>query len=581
MKISFRKYWELLSKYLRPRWRTVALLAVLLFGGIGLQLVNPQIVRYFIDTATSGGETSALTAAAAIFIGVAVVRQAFSVGATWFSETVGWNATNDLRADLALHCLRLDMSFHNDQTPGELIERLDGDIESLAQFFSQFVVTVLGNLMLLLGVVALLFWEDWRVGSAFAVYSAVSLLALNLVRSVAVPRWKEAREANAELFGFLEERLGGTEDIRSCGAENFVMRGLYQAMGKRLHKELDAGVWTMAIDILVTVIFTAGRLLALCSAYFLFKANVLSIGAAYIIVHYIAMMFRPLHQLTMQLHELQKAGGAILRIEELRERENRITDGHGPGLQLSALAIEFDHVAFGYNEEEAVLRDMSFRIEPGEALGLLGRTGSGKSTIARLLFRQYDPGTGFVRLDGRDIRTLPLEDLRRHVGMVTQEVQLFAASVRENLTFFNDEVADDRILAALDELSLSPWLRDLPDGLDTPLTPGGGGLSAGEAQLLAFTRVFLKDPGLVILDEASSRLDPATERLIEQAVDRLLEGRSAIIIAHRLATVDRADQILILEDGGILEYGERRKLVMEPGSHFSQLLGSGLGEVLE
>jgi ABC-type multidrug transport system fused ATPase/permease subunit len=219
-------------------------------------------------------------------------------------------------------------------------------------------------------------------------------------------------------------------------------------------------------------------------------------------------------------------------------------------------------------------------------LGLLGRTGSGKTTLTRLLVRLYDPTTGTIcvgplRAGAQlDVRDVPLASLRRRIGVVTQDVQLFRASVRDNLTFFDTTIPDDRILTVIDELGLGPWYRALPAGLDTELEGAAAGLSAGQAQLLAFTRVFLKDPGVVILDEASSRLDPATEQLIEQAVDRLLVGRTGLIIAHRLGTVHRADHILILDEGQIGEYGAYRDLVGDPGSRFSRLLQTGLEEVL-
>jgi ABC-type multidrug transport system fused ATPase/permease subunit len=210
-------------------------------------------------------------------------------------------------------------------------------------------------------------------------------------------------------------------------------------------------------------------------------------------------------------------------------------------------------------------------------LGLLGRTGSGKSTLARLLFRLYDPQAGEVRLGGVELREARLAGLRARVGLVTQDVQLFAASLRDNLTFFDAHVSDARLLEVLEALGLMPWLARLPQGLHTPIS--GASLSAGEAQLVALARVFLKNPGLVILDEASSRLDPATEALLEQALTRLLEGRSAIIVAHRLATVERADEVLILEHGCVLEYGPRAALAADSGSHFARLRRvGGLGE---
>jgi ABC-type multidrug transport system fused ATPase/permease subunit len=232
-----------------------------------------------------------------------------------------------------------------------------------------------------------------------------------------------------------------------------------------------------------------------------------------------------------------------------------------------------------------VLDGVSFALAPGEVLGLLGRTGSGKTTVTRLLFRLYEPQGGAIRLnttgDSVELRETMLDDLRHKVGMVTQDVQLFRASVRDNLTFFDRTITDEQIVAALAQLGLGEWFNDLSDGLDTQLTSGAAGLSAGEAQLLAFTRVFLKNPGLVIMDEASSRLDPATEARIERAIDKLLAGRTGIIVAHRLATVHRADKILILEAGKVREFGIYSELVADPASRFAELLRTGeMQEVL-
>ncbi len=227
-----------------------------------------------------------------------------------------------------------------------------------------------------------------------------------------------------------------------------------------------------------------------------------------------------------------------------------------------------------------MLKDVDIELAPGQVLGLLGRTGSGKTTLARLVFRLFDPKVGAIRLGGVDIREPHLRHLRTRVALVTQDVQLFQATVRENLTFFDDTISDEQLREVIEALDLSDWYGSLPEGLDTRLETGGRGLSAGEAQLLAFTRVFLRDPGLVILDEASSRLDPATEQLIERAVDKLLQDRSAVVIAHRLGTVHRADDIMILQDGQIMEYGNRVALASDPGSRFAGLLQTGLEEML-
>jgi ATP-binding cassette subfamily B protein len=242
-----------------------------------------------------------------------------------------------------------------------------------------------------------------------------------------------------------------------------------------------------------------------------------------------------------------------------------------------SLGVSFDHVTFTYpTGEQPTLHDVSFALQPGQVMGLIGRTGSGKTTISRLLFRLYDVSAGAVRLDGVDVRDLPLDALRRGVGLVTQDVQLFQATVRDNVTFFDPSISDARIHEVFERLEMNEWLERLSDGLDTMLEASGGGLSAGEAQLLAFVRVFLRDPGLVILDEPSSRLDLATERLIERGMRALLAGRTGIIIAHRLATVRRADVIMTLGGGHVLEFGAREALERQPDSHFAALLRVGL-----
>jgi ABC-type multidrug transport system fused ATPase/permease subunit len=298
---------------------------------------------------------------------------------------------------------------------------------------------------------------------------------------------------------------------------------------------------------------------------------------------YTDKLSQPIQQIQSQLEDLQQAEACIRRVEELLNITSALPDGEEafPPRRAGheALAVAFNNVTFGYVADEPVIHDLTFSVQPGRVLGVLGRTGSGKTTLARLLFRLYDPQCGEVCVDGMPLQQVRLRELRRHIGMVTQDVQLFHASVRNNLTFFNCSIPDEQILAAIDEVGLSAWYRTLPDGLNTVLGSDGEGLSAGEAQLLAFTRVLLTNPGLVILDEASSRLDPATEHMIEQAIERLFAGRTAIVIAHRLATIQRVDDILIIEDGHIIEQGEREMLARDARSRFSSLLRTGLEEV--
>jgi ATP-binding cassette, subfamily B, bacterial len=582
-------YIELFRRYVAPQWRRTALLAALILLSIGLQLFEPQLLRTFIDGATGGAALETLSLIALAFVGVALATNLVTAGAQYLGEDLGWTATNALRADLALHCLRLDLSFHKGRTPGELIERIDGDVTALATFFSRFVVNVLGNLVLLVGVLIAVAREDLRAGLALTLFAAVALfLMAGPLRNIAVKYWRRVREVSAQMYGFLGERLAGTEDIRSSGAEQHVMDGLawhHRAWLASRRRAIYAGtvLWSMTI-----VIFAVGNAVAFAVGAYLWTLGVITLGTVYLLFHYTDMLRRPIEQLRRELEEMQRAVASVGRVTELLRTESRLPDGRGAPIPSGPLTVELDAVSFAYessgeNGDDLVLRDVSLKLAPGEVLGLLGRTGSGKTTLARLLLRLYDPSAGKVRLGGVDLRDAKLDDVRSRATLVSQDVQLFHARVRENITFFDPTIDDERITTVLERIGLGGWLHSLPrtsggDGLDSEMLSGG--LSAGEAQLLAFARVFLRDPGLVILDEASSRLDPATERHIERAIDALLANRTGVVIAHRLATVQRCDRILILEDGRIVEQGPRAALARDPASRFSELLRTGLEQVL-
>jgi ATP-binding cassette, subfamily B, bacterial len=580
MNLPLKTYWNLLSQHIRPQRGRFILLLALLFASIGLRVVNPQVMRNFIDSALSGQPLEALTLIALVFIAIAISQQVVSVSVTYLGENVAWTATNALRAELAEHALNLDMPFHNNRTPGELIERIDGDVTEMATFFSQFLLTLVGNGFLLVGILAALFLEDWRVGLGFTVFTILAVLVLNRVKDIAIPHQKARREADARIFGFIEEQLAGTEDIRSSGAVDYSIRRLFQLQAEKLVHDRKAHFKRWIIENSMGIAVTLGTLMAIGSGYWLFVAGLVTVGTVYLFVHYISLLEEPLWAMTHEIESFQTIGACVERLTEFRAIQPTLQEGTIPAIPSGIPALAFERVSFGYNGGEPVLRDLSFQLKPGSVLGLLGRTGSGKTTLARLVFRLYDPLSGAIRLQNIDLRDLRSSAVRANVALVTQDVQLFRASVRDNLTFFDRSIPDERILHTLHELGLEDWLDSLPHGLDTELDAGGRSLSAGEGQLLAFARVFLRDPGLVILDEASSRLDPATEQRLERAINKLLQGRTAIIIAHRLGTVHRADDIMILEDGQVQEHGNRQQLAADPQSRFYQLLQTGLEEVL-
>ncbi len=583
VEIKAGQYSGLLRRYLGPQLPFVLTLGVLLFLSLGLQLTLPQIVRYFIDEAQKGAAVGALAATAGSFIAIAVIQQLVQVFATYFSERVGWTATNNIREDLAAHALSLDMSYHNDRTPGEMIERVDGDPNELGTFFSLFIFEMLGSLLLLIGILVLLLREDWRAGLALTAFVSVGMLMLTSLRNIAVPYWKANRAASADSFGFLEERLSGTEDIRSNDAKPYVMRRFHELMRSWYDKALKAGIMSSVMFSTTMFMFGAGSAISLSLGAYLYFDDLITLGTVYLIFHYTQMLVMPINRFTQQLDSFQRASAAISRITELDAVRKTVLDPPAEDqVELPVgepLSVQFDGVTFAYGEDP-VLSNVGLHIEPGRVLGLLGRTGSGKTTMTRLLFRLYDPTAGAVRVGGEDIRRMPVEQLRRHISMVTQDVRLFHGTVRDNLTFFDESIPDERLVEVIDELHMRPWLDSLPDGLDTRPLSEGGGLSAGEAQLLAFARVFLKGSGVLILDEASSRLDRSTEQMIERAVDRLVRDRTVIVIAHHLATIRRCDEIAILENGRLVEHGERERLAADDSTRFHRLLQTGLEEVL-
>jgi ATP-binding cassette, subfamily B, bacterial len=601
VKISFSHYLDLFKTYLAPHKGSVLVLALLVFGNLGLQLLIPQIMRTFIDAVIAGAALTFLARLGALFLVTALVQQVIAVFSTYFTQNISWRATNALREDLARHVLNLDMRFHKSHPPGEMISRIDSDITTLNDFFSQFLLMLVGNALLVIAILVLLYREDWRIGLVLTGFTLVVLFVLTRFRNIAVPHWEAERKAEADFYSFLEERLGGTVDIRANGGRPYTLRGFFACIQVMFQRSIKANLMVNYMLNTMFLIFALGNAISLGVGGSLYLNGAITIGTVYIIYQYNHMLELPLDNISRQLSNVQRSLASVKRIYELFETRGEVTvpiGNHGailppPGVPL---ALQFEGVSFYYDDAqtdtqqalfENVLQDITFSLAPGEVLGLLGRTGSGKTTLTRLLFRLYDPQTGQIKISASsqsqdlvDLQSIPLHALRSRIGMVTQNIELFHATVRDNLTFFDAAIPDDRILAVIDELGLWRWFAGLKNGLDTILESGGSGLSAGEAQLLAFTRIFLGDPGLVVLDEASSRLDPATEQLIEKAVDRLTAGRTTLIIAHRLKTLGHADKIMILDQGRVVEFGKRLDLTLDPSSRFHNLLRSGLDEVL-
>ena len=576
----------LVRTYLLPYLPRLLVLLLLLTLASALTLASPRILAAFIDVVFGRSDLS-LTLLGGAFLALALVNQAITIGSNYIGTDLGLRATNALRTDLTLHCLDLDMSFHNTTPPGELIERIDGDVSLLNEFFSNFLVVLVTNALLLVGALVAIALIDWRACAAVAIVTITMLVVLDRTRRFAVPRIHAERETSAQLFGMLEERLAGIEDMRANGGGGYVLRRFTERVRPWARATVVAHVTGAAAWQVAGVLFGVMLVTTLGLAAWLVGRGAITIGAAYALYRYVELMRFPITQIGRQVQQLQQAFASIGRVSELLHRTSAIADTGSATLDAAPVAVSFDNVQFAYPDAieddgttaNRALHDLSFRLGAGRSLGLLGRTGSGKTTIARLLLRFYEPQHGTIAFDGTPMDAIALRSLRQRVGLVTQDVQIFNATVRDNLSLFDPAITDARMREALEAVTLTPWLEALPEGLDTVLPPGGG-VSGGQAQLLAVARVLLRDPALVILDEASSRLDPATERRLDAAFVRLLANRTAIVIAHRLETVLRADDIMILEHGRCVEWGERAALQADRDTRFAHLLEAGIEEAL-
>ena len=578
MKPSFALYRRFLTRYLAPCRGQVALLGSMLLVHTVASVYAPQLLRGFIDGVVAGSTAERLAAVAALFLAVAAGRQVSRGLIAYFSESVAWRATNRLRGDLLRHSLGLDLSFVNRHAPGVMLERIDGDSNQLATFFSQLSLRLLRGVLLLVGILVALLLEDWRMCLALLGFVAVVTLILVKLRSLGVPYHDRLREAAADLHGFVEERLAGIEDLKALGGLVHALRRMssliaVQVRRARVAYSLGTLVWPM-----VNVVMGIGTGLMLAWGGVLTLRGEMSIGTVYLLFSYLNLMFWPFEDLSHQMEELQKAGGSLVRIQRLFDTRGSLPEGTRRTLPPRPAGIAFENVSFRYPDSDAaeeVLRELSFHIEEGRSLGILGRSGSGKTTVTRLLARLYDPSAGRVTLNGVDLREYRLKALRSGISVVTQEVQFFRGSIRDNLRLFDPKIDDRRLEAAFDRLGLLPWLARQPAGLDTIISSGQLALSAGEAQRLALARAFLHDPSIVVLDEAAARLDPVTEGEVEHALEALLQGRTGVVIAHRLRSVEKVDDLLILERGTLVEHGPRQALLDDPGSRLNALLAVG------
>jgi ATP-binding cassette subfamily B protein len=481
-------------------------------------------------------------------------------------QTLGQRVLADLRREVFARLQRLDLAYF-DRTPvGRLVTRVTTDVDSLNELFTAGIVSIVGDLLLLVGIAAVLFALDWRL--AIATFAILPLLAAltHWFKLRARRSFREVRVEVARLAAFLQEHLAGLSIVQLFGREAAALeefRGI-----NRAHRDANVrGIFYYAVYFPGVELLTAvGLALILGFGGARALAGAVSIGALVAFLQYAQRFYQPLADLSEKYNVLQQAMASSERIFELLDTPAAIAspaDGHAPASVRGE--IEFDRVGFAYRAGEPVLAEISFRVEPGETVAVVGATGAGKSTLANLLLRFYDVTAGEVRLDGVDVRRWRLETLRRSVGLVLQDVFLFAGTIADNLRLGEGGFSEARLHAAARDAEALGFVERLPGGLEAEVRERGAGLSTGEKQLLAFARALAFDPPVLVLDEATASVDTETERRIQTALERLLTGRTSLVIAHRLSTVQRADRILVLHHGRLAEQGTHRELLARDG----------------
>ena len=506
-----------------------------------------------------------LSASIRVIIGLYFVSVLLRLGLQGVQQfsilAVGQRLTARIRDDLFEHALSLSLRFHDRMPVGKLLTRLTSDVDALAEVFGSGAVGVLNDLVSLLVLASTMLFIEWRLGLLLLFTQVpVTLAVLWLQRRYRKANYR-VREELSQLNADFQENLQGLEVVQMYGRET-VNSARFLRTGMHYRSAVNGTIFfDSSISAFLEWVALAAIALVLALGGLMVTNGAMGLGTLTTFILASQRLFDPLRQLAERFTQIQGGLTAVERIGELMEEPLEIAEAKGvlPHVSGGGGEVIFENVSFAYRPDDPILRNLSFRIAPGEHVALVGPTGSGKSTIIRLLCRLYEPQQGRILLDGRDIRTIPMADLRRELGVVLQDTFLFSGNVADNLRL-NASVSDRELAQVCAELGLNELLAKLPNGLETELRERGGNLSSGERQLLAVARVAIRKPTVLVMDEATAFMDPSTEATLQADLDRVLQKRTAIVIAHRLATVEASDRILVLRRGELIEQGTHREL---------------------
>lgn len=552
--------------YLLPYWKFVAVGVALVLVNTGAQLAGPYLTRIAIDDHIAVGDIAGLTGILGLYAAMLALGFAAAYGQAWIVNLFGQRVMRDIRRDVFDHIQKLHTGWFDRNPIGKVVTRATSDVDALNELLSSGVVMIITDVVLLVGIMAALLWMNWQL--ALVTFAAVPALftAGWIFRRRVRPAFRRVRAAVSAVNGFIQETLTGMEVLQLFRQERRRAREYRQLnrehTGAHLETVLCFSIFypvvemITAVTIAVIVGYGGSRI----------STGTLTVGGLVAFLMYSEMFFRPIRDLTEKFNILQGALAASERIVGLLDTEPEIAtraNALAPAHRHGSLALE--GVSFAYDEEDWVLRDIELRIAPGETVALVGHTGSGKTTLAALLLRLYDVQRGAVRVDGRDVKQWPLEELRREFSMVQQDVHLFSGSVLDNIRLGDESITEETARRAAEAAEVANWARHLPQGLETPLGERGGGLSQGQRQLVGIARVMARRSRVLVLDEATSSVDPETEHAVQTALTRVLENRTSLVIAHRLSTIRGADRIVVLHRGRIRETGTHAELLAAGG----------------
>ena len=552
--VSKRKTLARMFYYLLAYKKQVVAVLTIMLVSVVITLINPLIIQQAIDVYIAGEDWHGLKRLGIVAVLLNLTLVLLVKIRMYIMAKVSNEVLLTIREELYTHIQTLSFQFFDSRPTGKILARIIGDVNSLKEVLSNSVTTLIPDFITILSVVGIMFVKNWKLAAAALSSLPLMILGVAFVQSKSHIRWQIHRKKGSNMNAFVHEDISGMYVVQSFGAEQETKQIFEELLQEHKDSFVDAVRYADAFGPIVDFCWGLGTMVLYFFGVNMILDGMLQVGTLIAFGTYISMFWRPVMNLSNFYNQLVTNIAGAERIFEILDTKPDLTDGE-TACEVPEItgAVSFRHVTFSYEKEKEVLKDVSFEIEPGQTVALIGPTGAGKSTIVNLICRFYDIQHGQVCIDGRDVKSVTIESLRSQMGIMTQDVFLFSGTIRENIRYGRLEASEEEIIRAAKAVHAHEFIMKMEKGYDTELKERGAGLSAGQRQLLAFARTMLSEPKILILDEATSSIDTHTELLVQKGIEVLLKGRTSFVIAHRLSTIQNADRIFRVDNGGILE----------------------------